>query len=111
MDAMIRSLERAASLGDAVAAERLDVARARVADAPSAVGRLVREFSTCGPCITRGTVVRETKAFWIVKDFRHGHDTPEKRIKKGSLDGSALVHASPCESCSGGSSYPMGYMD
>lgn len=68
--------------------------------------KVLRKFSMAGPCLTQGTIVGETKHFWIFTDrWSKGR---ERRLKK-----STLVHTEPCHRCTDHpeTSYPWGYMD
>lgn len=67
----------------------------------------VRKFSAAGPCITLGTLLRETASFYV---YRPRFTEAESRAKK---DRHGLVHTEPCVSCRDHSrtQYPDGYMD
>lgn len=64
----------------------------------------VYKFSAYGPCLTLGTLVKETAKFYVYQERGIGGRT--RRIKK-----STFTHTERCRSCSGGSLYPDGYMD
>lgn len=66
----------------------------------------VREFSPCGPCITLGTLTRETSGFYCYEP-RHSRDKRERRV------GKRKVHIEPCGSCRdhAQTQYPDGYQD
>ncbi len=86
----------------------IEAAGVKSAGADSAVGRTLRRFSTAGPCLTRGVVVRETAKFLVYRD--RWSQGAERRVKK---DGERLVHTRPCVSCTDHpkTQYPHGYMD
>lgn len=66
---------------------------------------LVRAFSTVGPCIVQGTLVRETSKFYCVADrFESGR---VRKIAKTRWD----IHTALCVSCREHpqSQYPNGY--
>jgi hypothetical protein len=64
----------------------------------------IRRFSPAGPCITLGSVLKETPKFYVYSDRHNG------RTKKVSKD---RVHSEPCSSCRDhpNTCYPNGYMD
>lgn len=64
---------------------------------------LVREFNAAGPCITRGTLISESAAFYTFTP-RYGCDSP-RRVSK------SRAHIEPCRSCRdhAETSYPNGY--
>jgi hypothetical protein len=65
----------------------------------------VRTFSPCGPCITRGQLVRQTAKFYV---YASKYDGTQKRIAKGWN-----AHVDSCVSCRDHpqTQYPNGYMD
>lgn len=74
----------------------------------------VREFSTVGPCIERGDLLRETAQFYVFTDkfgwSAKGRDQ-EARAKKGTDEHWSAFHTEPCPSCRDHihSQYPNGY--
>lgn len=66
----------------------------------------VREFSTIGPCITLGEVVKATESTISFVD-RDGR----KSRRSGDRVRSGLIHTTPCRSCRdhAQSQYPNGY--
>jgi len=76
----------------------------------------VRNFSTYGPCIPQGRLIRETAEFLIFADERtwDGQTTlTERRISKRAPDHYSPAHIEPCPSCEDHpqTQYPTGYMD
>jgi hypothetical protein len=67
----------------------------------------VRQFSVAGPCITLGTLLRETAKFYI---YQPRFTERQKRVAK---DPHGLTHTEACVSCRdhGRTQYPHGYMD
>ena len=76
--------------------------------------KIVREFSTVGPCLTRGRLVKETEQFYVYDEWQGG-DRYEgrKRIRKRSDAHYSPAHVEPCPSCRdhARTQYPHGYMD
>lgn len=76
--------------------------------------KIVREFSTVGPCITVGRLVKETEQFFVF-DRWQGGDRFEGRgkIRKRSEGRYSRAHIEPCCSCRdhAKTQYPEGYMD
>ena len=70
---------------------------------------VARQFSTCGPCLLEGEVVRSTARFHVINEWKGGDDFTgrQRRISRES------VHLTPCPSCRDHSrtQYPDGYMD
>ena len=68
--------------------------------------KTVRKFSLAGPCLTLGTLFRETSNFLVYEERRYG-DRLHRRVAK------AKVHTEPCPSCRDHpqTQYPNGYMD
>lgn len=70
--------------------------------------KIVRTFSACGPCITKGRLVKETAQFYIFEEWKGGNDYEGlRRISKEK------AHIEPCHSCCDHAQtvYPNGYMD
>lgn len=74
--------------------------------------KTVRAFSPIGPCITLGTLTKETKQFYVYEDRRFGEPTTGKVMKPTEFKYSRN-HIEPCVSCRdhARTQYPDGYMD
>lgn len=72
--------------------------------------KTVREFSRCGPCITRGTLVKETKQFYC---FTYAGACRLHKIRKPLPGHYSPAHVEPCPSCRDHpkTQYREGYMD
>lgn len=70
---------------------------------------LVREFSPCGPCITKGRLTKKTNKFFFFNEWRGGDrfEEGERRISRSK------AHIEPCPSCRDHkhTQYPNGYED
>ena len=70
----------------------------------------VRNFSSCGPCIVQGDLVRETAQFYVFTDKYNGK---ERKLAKRLSNRYSGAHIEPCHSCRdhAQTQYPNGYMD
>lgn len=77
--------------------------------------KTVREFSTVGPCLKLGLLLRETVHFYVFAPWRGGstYEVAEKLIRKRQPDHYSPAHVEPCPSCPDHekTQYPNGYMD
>lgn len=66
----------------------------------------LREVNYAGPCLTLGTLVRETEKFWF---YSRGART--ERVKKDGIRGRYLIHLKPCPRCMDHpqTEYPRGF--
>jgi hypothetical protein len=77
---------------------------------------IVREFSPCGPCLTRGKLTKTTAQFYCYSEWRGGtnFDGPVKKVRRPDVGGHySRAHIVPCTSCRDHvkTQYPNGYMD
>lgn len=81
---------------------------------PDQSTKIVRAFSTCGPCLTLGRLTHETDQFYCYEEWRGG-DLYEgkKRVRKRTSSRYSRAHVEPCSSCRDHpkTQYPNGYMD
>lgn len=75
----------------------------------------VREFSTIGPCLRLGELVRKTARFYVYRRWGGAdrHDDKESRISIRTEAHYSPAHVVPCPSCRDHpkTQYPDGYMD
>jgi hypothetical protein len=98
-----RHIPRGGALEALIAAKRMAMAPSPAIKAAAPVCQTVREFSPCGPCLTRGELIRTTGKFYV---YRDRHDA-ERRIS------CSKAHVEPRRRCRdhAETSYPHGYMD
>ena len=103
-DDRIRQLERQASEGDTFSAMRLERERERASGPPA---RLLRQFSSIGPCFRRGQIVRETAKFYIVtgNDDCSNHKAWDGEQRIAKVNRKHTYHTETCTRCT------MEYMD
>ena len=98
-----RHIPRGASLEALIAGKQKVMAPTPVIEAAAPVRQRVRVWSPCGPCLTKGELIRTTAKFHV---YRDRHDA-ERRIACDK------AHIEPCRSCDDHpeTHYPNGYMD
>jgi hypothetical protein len=65
----------------------------------------VRQFSSAGPCIALGDLIKETSSFYVYH--------PRVEVRTRRVGKSWKTHTKPCQSCRDHprTQYPHGYMD
>ena len=76
--------------------------------------KLVRAFSSAGPCLTLGRLTKETAQFYCFEEWRGGDKfAGAKKVMKPLPGRYSGNHIEPCRSCRdhASTSYPNGHMD